>query len=76
MKTANSILQNNDGTFKSSGEKTTPRTFKIFKRHNEKLDELPYQNNGGVLVRLLLEMYFDDKLPAVKMKFNSLLQRK
>lgn len=72
----NSILLRGDGTFSSSGAKTIVKSFKISEKHNERLDELPYKNNGGVLVRLLLEMYFDDKLPAVKMKFNSLLQRK
>ncbi len=72
----NSVLREPDGQFASSGAKTSTRTFRINKRDDDRLDQMPYKNNGSVLVRLLLEMYFDDRLPAVKMKFNSLLQRK
>ena len=71
-----SILRGPDGVCKPAGDKTTPRTFRIFKKHDNKLDELPYKNNSSVLIRVLLDLYFDDKLPAAKMRFQNLLQGK
>ena len=71
-----SILRGPDGVCKPAGDKTTPRTFRIFQKHDSKLDELPYKNNGSVLVRMLLDLYFEDKLPVAKMKFQNLLQGK
>lgn len=53
--------------------KLVPKTFKIEKRHKIRIESRPYSKAPGELVRILLDEFFDGKLPTVSMRFNKVL---
>ena len=63
------LLTQPNKTSASSGAPTTTKTFRVFIKDLDKMTQEPYAANGSFLVRLLLDMYFKDQLPAAKLKF-------
>ena len=49
--------------------KMTPKTFKLTKYHIMMLSTPPYNEAPGELVRLLLDAFFDNKIPSVRLKY-------
>jgi hypothetical protein len=58
---------------KSTGRKTAIRGVRLYETQLQKLNSPEYSGNASVLVRLLLEEFFADRIPSVKMKFHKLL---
>jgi len=57
-------------------KKTDILSIRINAFHRMMLRVHPYKENSGVLVRLLLDAFFKDELPLVKMKFMQEVNRK
>ena len=68
------IGQRPDGTWKPAGTATIARAFRITKDQHDELAKEPYSFNASLLVRMLLKLYFEDKIPAAKFNFMKLLQ--
>lgn len=51
------------------------RTFRITSYHELMLDSPPYNRANGLLIRMLLEAYFDGKLPSLRHKFMEELNK-
>lgn len=56
--------------------RTVHKTFRVTQFHNLMLESTPYKDNKGVLVRLLLDQYFNGKLPLVDIMFKNELTKK
>jgi hypothetical protein len=56
--------------------RTVHKTFRVTKFHDLMLESQPYKENKGVLVRLLLDEYFNGKLPTVQIAFKETLIKK
>ncbi len=65
-----SILRRPDGSSEPSGNSPTKvSSFRVFTKDLDALAQEPYKQNNSFLVRMLLDMYFKDQLPAAKAKF-------
>jgi len=53
--------------------KLVPKTFKIEKRHKVRIESRPYSKAPGELIRILLDEFFDGKLPSVNIRFNKVI---
>lgn len=56
--------------------RTVHKTFRVTQFHNLMLESKPFKDNKGILIRLLLDEYFNRKLPTVELKFNAELKKK
>lgn len=61
------------GTWTPVGKPTTIKAFRIEQEQFDKLAEKPYKKNSSLLIRMLLKLYFNDKIPSAKMQFQRLL---
>ena len=52
------------------------KSFRISTYHELMFSQMPGKEFPGLLVRLLLDEYFNDKLPELKKKFEVELERK
>lgn len=49
-------------------------TIRINKSLKVQLESMPYKRHKGKLIRLLLEAYFSNLLPGIKIKFEKEIQ--
>jgi len=61
-----------DGFYRTTGKKTKMAGFRIYQEQADKLKS-DYEGNTSVLVRLLLEQYFNGELPEVETKYKQLV---
>lgn len=50
--------------------KTFVKAFRLYERHKLFLANPPYAKNAGLLIRLLLDAYFNGELISVKARFD------
>lgn len=61
-----------DGYYRKTGKKTKMAGFRIYQEQADKL-KLDYAGNTSVLIRLLLEKYFNGELPQVETEYKQLI---
>lgn len=54
----------------TTSKRLIPKTFKLLPTHIEKLNTGIYKEAPGILIRVLLDLYFEGRIPAAEFRYK------